>query len=68
MADAAYIILTKKDITQTGKFYFVKDSLFRTKIYWNKTELKISRSMTMTSTIMSSKNSLNDSKTQSWLN
>jgi len=23
MADAAYIILTKKDITQTGKFYFV---------------------------------------------
>lgn len=23
MADAAYIILTKKDISQTGKFYYV---------------------------------------------
>ena len=34
MADAAYIILTKKGIDESGRFYFVFLFIFRTKIYF----------------------------------
>jgi hypothetical protein len=38
MADAAYVILTKKNIDESGRFYFVFFNILRTKISYMRAE------------------------------